>query len=59
MKTKPHLTARSSRAWGVAGVLLILLCWQISAMFLAFADGLAHGNCPCDSAFDDVRPFSE
>lgn len=34
MKTRSHLTARSSRAWGVAGVLLILLCWQISAMFL-------------------------
>lgn len=34
MKSKSHLSARSSRAWGVAGVLLILLCWQISAMFL-------------------------
>ena len=34
MKTKPHLSAHSSRAWGVLGVLLILLCWQLSALFL-------------------------
>src|SRR5690606_32685685 len=34
MQTRSHLTARSSRARGVAGVLLILLWWRICAMFL-------------------------